>query len=800
MPSCENTSPLLCLRSNKTRGSLCLLLSVYLLGVIGSIANAAIPSTERSVLVAIYNQTNGPRWDDSTNWNGPVGTECTWFGITCDDQQAHVISIVLTDNSLFGTLPPLDDLTALQSFNVASNYGGIASCFGLSSFTCNRLSGNLPSLSRLTALQTFIVSENLFTGSIPSFEGSGSLQNFHADGNNLSGEIPSLSGLRNLGVFAVQGNQLTGTIPELAGLSQLATFNVCTNKLTGPLPSFSGLINLQNFYACDNQLTGSIPPLDDVGQTSFIQIDVSHNQLTGAIPNLAIVKKLTSFFSQNNQLTGTISSLPEPLTFFDVSNNQLGGPMPSLPAFLVTFNASNNQLSGSIPSLGALSGLTEFEVENNRLTGSIPSLNGASNLGIIDVSDNQLSGSLPDLTQDRELIQFGAANNQLTGAIPDLTHAVGLQLLDVSNNRLTGTIPAIGSSNMRLFSVGFNKLTGPPPPLLVDPVYDGQFVSSLCPNQLTHSAAPGWDTVTRVSPWYRDCVTDFVNLDQVGLTGTWYGQVTSGQGFSLQIFPDILGAGRGLVSAGWLTYSGNTPPYGQRWYSVQGEADSGSPTASVAIGAPASAGSFDAPPRVSLERVGTATFAFSDCNHGTLAYSFLDNSYGISGLPYETATRGMIPLTRLTPNTNCTPQGGNGIPGSTSLLSGNWYDPATSGQGVIFDIAPNGNALFATWFTYVPATEQNDEPTFRNERWYTLQSGSVPPGATSLVDIPIFYTSNGEFDTPAAVMTPRTVQVGAADITFQSCTAMTLRYHFDNGPSGTLNLVRLGAAPQQCSL
>jgi hypothetical protein len=60
-------------------------------------------------------------------------------------------------------------------------------------------------------------------------------------------------------------------------------------------------------------------------------------------------------------------------------------------------------------------------------------------------------------------------------------------------------------------------------------------------------------------------ITDFINqnnastgplpnLDQHGPGGLWYKPATSGQGFALEVFPDLSGAGQGLIAGGWFTY------------------------------------------------------------------------------------------------------------------------------------------------------------------------------------------------------------------------------------------------------
>ncbi|MEP6881394.1 MAG: hypothetical protein ABI866_05335, partial [Dokdonella sp.] len=41
-------------------------------------AHAAVSAQERAGLIALYNSTGGNAWTHNTNWNGAVGTECTW--------------------------------------------------------------------------------------------------------------------------------------------------------------------------------------------------------------------------------------------------------------------------------------------------------------------------------------------------------------------------------------------------------------------------------------------------------------------------------------------------------------------------------------------------------------------------------------------------------------------------------------------------------------------------------------------------------------------------------------------------
>lgn len=169
--------------------------------------HAAIPATERQVLVDLYTETNGAYWGGVwPAWDGAPGTECSWGGVTCNEAQTSVISISLPRSNLNGNLPTsLNQLTALVRFDVSSN----------------RLSGTIPSLSGLIRLQHFNLSRNQF-----------------------SGFIPSLTGLTVLVEFDVRTNQLTGTLPSLVGRGNLRSINVANNQLSGTIPSVPSPDNL----------------------------------------------------------------------------------------------------------------------------------------------------------------------------------------------------------------------------------------------------------------------------------------------------------------------------------------------------------------------------------------------------------------------------------------------------------------------------------------------------------------------------------------------------------------------------
>ncbi len=572
------------------------------------------------------------------------------------------------------------------------------------------------------------------------------------------------------GIYLVQNN-LIGTLPSLADLTQLQSFNVANNNacssttdthcsLGGALPELSALKQLQSFSIDGNGFTGSIPSL--TGLNNLQGIDLANNQLTGAIPAL---DGLTS------------------LQGFNVAGNNLSGAIPSLSSLsaLQLFDVDNNRLSGSIPSLAGLSNLQSFYAFANALTGSIPSLSGLTALQFFNVNGNQLSGPIPSLSGLSALQNFAADGNQLTGSIPDLSGLLALNLIDVGNNQLSGLIPAAPSANLA----------------------GGQ--SILCSNTLTATPDPDWDKATGVTPWYSACglTATTVNLDQFGLTGSWYNPLTSGQGFQLGVYPDSLGSGKGQIFLAWYTftpYAATGPSSFPNWYTIQGAVDSTSTNAALTIYAPSNGalgGYFNAPPVVGGRAVGSAVLSFSDCTHGTLLYQFPvppinfafpdDPNAGLSGT---------IPLTRVTANISCGQNGDNGAAPTDSLLSGAWYNPTTSGQGLVFDVNPTQNLFSAGWYTFAPNGVQGGGPG----PWYTLQTTSFAPGSKT-ASATISTSTGGFFDDPTAT-TP--VHVGTATVTFQSCSAATLAYAFtsglNQGLTGTINLQRIGPVPTGCSL
>lgn len=270
---------------------------------------------------------------------------------------------------------------------------------------------------------------------------------------------------------------------------------------------------------------------------------------------------------------------------------------------------------------------------------------------------------------------------------------------------------------------------------------------------------------------------------QRGLSGFWYDPATSGQGFAFEIYPDALTDGAGYLFGGWFTFdtlAGGASA--QRWYSLGGAVRTDAVAQELTIYRNVG-GNFALPPSTRAEEVGRATLVFETCTRATLSYHFADGS----------GRQGEIDLQRLTPNLTCTTTAV--APSNADFaLSGFWYDPQLSGQGVFVEINGAAPVAVLAWYTYA---SDGQTAGVAGQRWYTAQV-AYPEGARS-VTMPVYQTTGGVFDTP----TPpgqATVEIGRATLNFHDCASAVLSYAFDDGGGGSLPLSRLVGTPPDCQL
>ena len=181
-------------------------------------------NVDREALVALYEATGGPNWNNNENWLSP-GKIGEWYGVTTN-ANGRVIELNLGGNSLIGELSPeLGNLTNLVTLSIVND---------------RSLGGTIPpELGNLTNLEALKLIYNDVGGEIP----------------------PELGNLANLKELTIRKNKLIGEIPpELGGLANLEKLDLYVNLLSGPIPSELGnLANLRGLNLGHNHLRGRYP-------------------------------------------------------------------------------------------------------------------------------------------------------------------------------------------------------------------------------------------------------------------------------------------------------------------------------------------------------------------------------------------------------------------------------------------------------------------------------------------------------------------------------------------------------------
>ena len=165
--------------------------------VVEGTGETCAPLSDRDILVALYDATDGPNWVHNDNWltEAPLSE---WYGVHVDN--GRVVWLGLDGNALTGPIPPeLGNLTALEWLSLV-----------------NDLTGPIPpELGNLTALKWLGLAGNRLTGPIP----------------------PELGNLTALEYLNLNWNALTGPIPpELGNLAALESLQLWATDLTGPIP------------------------------------------------------------------------------------------------------------------------------------------------------------------------------------------------------------------------------------------------------------------------------------------------------------------------------------------------------------------------------------------------------------------------------------------------------------------------------------------------------------------------------------------------------------------------------------
>ncbi|XP_075647697.1 receptor-like protein 6 [Castanea sativa] len=448
----------------------------------------------------IINQSTSA-YSKISSWMAQSSDCCTWDGIQCDENTGHVISLDLSNSSLYGSInsnSSLFQLVHLQKLNLSiNNFNHSEIPIGvrqLSKLThldlsCSGFSGKIPSeilqlsklvslnlalnplklhkpglrsiAEKLTNLEELILSEVDISSTIPSILANlSSLTTIFLRDCDLHGEFPTgIFQLPNLKSLSVRSNpKLTGWVPEFNRSSRLEYLTLRGTSFSGKLPDSIG--NLKSLYYLDakscnfsvlgrNELTGPIPSWL-ANLTQLITLWLPNNKLCGPIPtSISSLLNLQILELYSNNLSGTIEfdsfRKLNNLFHLDLSFNNLSLVIdPSTNSTFQTFN---------VLGMGScnLSNFPEF-------------LRNQDQLEVLVLSRNKIHGQIPkwisNLSKDT-LVILEMSDNLLTGfdQISDALPWTNLQVLYLSNNKLKGSLP-IPPPSIFYYSVSNNMLSG----------------------------------------------------------------------------------------------------------------------------------------------------------------------------------------------------------------------------------------------------------------------------------------------------------------------------------------------------
>ena len=203
----------------------------------------------RAALRLLYEATDGPNWDNNTNWlsEEPLSQ---WHGLSGSADQ---LVISLSSNGLSGSIPP--ELGALDSLTFMD-------------LARNRLSGSIPpELGLLANLDTLSLARNQLSGAIPRelWNLTGLRQLWLSGNEDLSGSIPSeAANLASLQHLYLRETSLAGPLPNrLTELTELSVLDFSETELCAPadaaFKTWASGISSFNGATCEVQVSTVLP-------------------------------------------------------------------------------------------------------------------------------------------------------------------------------------------------------------------------------------------------------------------------------------------------------------------------------------------------------------------------------------------------------------------------------------------------------------------------------------------------------------------------------------------------------------
>lgn len=306
-------------------------------------------------LLAFYASTQGDYWLRNDGWLRDTNP-CRWYGVGCLEG-IGIVSLALSNNGLFGHLPPEIGSLPLRTLDVSTN----------------RLMGSLPEgLLETSSLQEVSLHSNRFQGSYPiDFM---SLYDTSRGQTDRRREFTSNDFRR----IDTSGYSCTGQGVSVSDCEALVAFFRSTG---GEDPNSAYWSNHGGRWLLDTNPC-------NWGWVSCAD---------GRVTQLSVPREISQ--GLNGTLPAELGNLAA-LTHLSIEGAGLSGSLPAEFGRLGNLrflSITDSGLSGWLPGeLGNLEKLEELDLAGNSLTGPIPaSLGSLKSIRRIDLSRNDLSGEVP---------------------------------------------------------------------------------------------------------------------------------------------------------------------------------------------------------------------------------------------------------------------------------------------------------------------------------------------------------------------------------------------------------------------
>ncbi|XP_026415924.1 LRR receptor-like serine/threonine-protein kinase GSO1 [Papaver somniferum] len=423
---------------------------------------------------------------------------CDWQGVGCSGDSSHVISINLR-NTVLETFYN-EQLIDFYLYDVPSPNTALQGKFSSSFVNLSHLEyvdlafnnfeeSKIPFLFyALTKLVHLDLSHSNFSAPVSTpLSNLSSLLYLDLSCGYIYGEkefclesssIKWLRGLVNLKVLILRGIDLheaasseQNFAESISYLSNLRILDLSDCHLPStdfPTHEFYNLSRLSSLTLRGNYNLNFDIPVQLVNLTSLSILDLSACDLQGSVPYLPQLTKfdVSGNFNLRPDLTRMFQQKWPKLQRLSISDTNASGSIPdsiSNAPLLVDFDASFCRFEGSLPSsFYNLSQLRSLDLTANSITGYIhSSISNLKSLRTLELSGNILQGSIPkSICEMYSLQELHLSNNNITGFIPScLTNLKNLTAFIVDGNSIEGTVSLISFINLKILSLGSNRLT-----------------------------------------------------------------------------------------------------------------------------------------------------------------------------------------------------------------------------------------------------------------------------------------------------------------------------------------------------